>query len=575
MKYVKLLSAMFTVWFFFLSFAAAKGPLPIWPTEEELKRMDEIGTYTVPTPPPTEKVKAPGEFDNAQGVLLRWDRGWWQGLYIDMTGAIVEHSKAYIIVANNWEQNQVENQLIAHNIPLDSVEFVIKPTNSVWIRDYGPWWIYHEDGTRGIVDWVYNRPRPQDDSIPIRLGEDWSIPVYTSSLVHTGGNFMVDGHGVGFASNLIYQENPGLTPAKIDSIMGVYMGLDTFYVFTRIYGEYTGHIDMWGKLIDDHTFMVAYYPPGDQNHNILNNHAAAIANLTNGNSILFDTVRIPSPPPYSGVYRSYTNSLIVNKLVLLPIYNHAYDSIAVRIYQERLPGYDIRTFDCSDIIQSGGAVHCITKLVMSPYAIFITHTPLLNTEDTVNPYRVEATITATMGLNGDSTFVYWDTDTSPPFNMVKLIPDTDSVNLFFGYIPAQHYGTTVYYYIYAMDTTGYYKTSPSNALYELYSFKVGEQPGIVESDKAVCRFLVRPFINPFKDKLMLSIYSDEPKTIQFCVFNITGQQIFSNSILLKKGLNIVTWNPNDGNSYSIPAGVYFYQIIAGEETNLGKVLHLK
>ncbi|HIE05919.1 MAG TPA: T9SS type A sorting domain-containing protein, partial [bacterium (Candidatus Stahlbacteria)] len=201
--------------------------------------------------------------------------------------------------------------------------------------------------------------------MPWHLAHVWNIPLYISDLVHTGGNFMVDGLGAGFASNLIYQEN-SYTPQEIESILGAYMGMDTLYIFQRISGEYTGHIDMWGKLLDDHTAMIAYYPPGDPNHNLLNQHAQTFANIKNGAGVYFDTVRIPSPPPYSGVYRSYTNSLFINDKVLLPIYNHPYDATAIQIYQQAMPGYDIRTFDCSDIIESGGAVHCITKLVALP-----------------------------------------------------------------------------------------------------------------------------------------------------------------------------------------------------------------
>lgn len=343
-----------------------KDPLPIWLTEEEKARVDEIGSWVTPTSPPSDSVDALAEFEKAKGVLLRWDFYNWENLYIELTRVIVECAKAYIVVQTQSQANQVRTTLQNHGVATDSVEFFYTPTNSVWMRDYGPWWIYHlTDSTRGIVDFEYNRPRPNDDTMPWHLAHVWNVPLYISDLVHTGGNYMVDGLGCGFSSNLIYSEN-SYTPEEIDSILGVYMGLDTLYVFQRINGEYTGHIDMWGKLLDDHTAMIAYYPPGDPNHNLLNQHAAKFASIKNGNGVYFDTVRILSPPPYSGVYRSYTNSLIINNKVLLPIYKYSYDTTAVRIYQQAMPGYDIRTFDCSDIIQSGGAVHCITKLVALP-----------------------------------------------------------------------------------------------------------------------------------------------------------------------------------------------------------------
>ena len=54
---------------------------------------------------------------------------------------------------------------------MDSVEVVDAESNSIWIRDYGANTVYKEynDG-RVLVDWLYNRPRPDDDAIPRCLG---------------------------------------------------------------------------------------------------------------------------------------------------------------------------------------------------------------------------------------------------------------------------------------------------------------------------------------------------------------------------------------------------------------------
>ncbi|HID32575.1 MAG TPA: hypothetical protein EYP24_04285, partial [bacterium (Candidatus Stahlbacteria)] len=73
-----------------LLFFLLAQPLPIWLTEEEESRVDEIGSWVNPTPPPSDSVDGLAEFERARGVLLRWDFYIWEDLYIELTRAIVE-----------------------------------------------------------------------------------------------------------------------------------------------------------------------------------------------------------------------------------------------------------------------------------------------------------------------------------------------------------------------------------------------------------------------------------------------------------------------------------------------------
>jgi agmatine/peptidylarginine deiminase len=66
------------------------------------------------------------------------------------------------------------------------------------------------------------------------------------------------------------------------------------------------------------------------------------------------------------VIRTYTNSLIVNNVVLLPVYNIPEDDEAIAIYESVLPGKEIYPLDARNIIPSGGAWHCVTMELPSP-----------------------------------------------------------------------------------------------------------------------------------------------------------------------------------------------------------------
>ena len=45
------------------------------------------------------------------------------------------------------------------------------PTDSYWTRDYGPWWVVDGNGNMSVVDFTYDRPRPNDIDAPFKISE--------------------------------------------------------------------------------------------------------------------------------------------------------------------------------------------------------------------------------------------------------------------------------------------------------------------------------------------------------------------------------------------------------------------
>jgi agmatine/peptidylarginine deiminase len=441
-------------------------------TPEESLRIGDIGRGHVVTPPPEAWIETPGEFEPLNGVFITWIWNSYNAVFREIVREVVEVSRVYIVVGSSTEQDSITHYLQSSSIPLDSVEFYIWPRNSIWMRDYGPWFMRTEDNAEGIVDFIYNRPRPQDDTIPWRIGDAWGIPVYGSPLEHAGGNFMVDGLGTGFASTLIYEENPSCTPEEIDSLMLSYCGLEQIIVMPRIKIEYTGHIDLWTKILNDTLVMVGEYAPGHPNHVRLNENADSIGRCTNREGYPYRVVRIPMPWSTSSAPPSYLNSLIVNNKVLVPLWNQPEDDTALYIYQQILPEHEIVGINCSAMSGSGGAIHCITMQIPSASFLHVQHYPLYDTEDTLNPYRVRARITTSSNLLADSTNIFYKIN-SGSFTVVPLATVPDTPGVYAGSIPAQASGDTVYYYIEAKTLDGIRRTSPNHVPVHIYSFRVG------------------------------------------------------------------------------------------------------
>jgi agmatine/peptidylarginine deiminase len=379
-----------------------------------------------------------------------------------------------MIVSSYSDTTSIKNYLIGQGCPTDSMVFLQHSTNSVWIRDYGPWWIWQQETwDRAIVDWDYNRPRPQDDAIPEWLATYFGVSYYGPDITHTGGNFMVDGWKSGFASELTYDENAGMTPSEINQIFEDYMNLDSVYFFPRFFG--IDHIDMSMKFLNEHTVIVNQYPTGNPYNAVMDQCIAILQTLTDPYGQPLDIVRIPAPSWSGGTPYTYTNSLICNKTVLVPIYNLSYDAQALQVYRDWMPGYEVYGFNCNSIIGSSGAIHCVTKDVIHRHLIRIVHPPMADTVSVPGPYAIGANIVSLGTLELDSLKVFWSTTGVWPWETAPM--EQVATDSFVAEIPAQPTGTEVSYFIFAKNAEGNWTHQPRYGPEAHYSFCIDIEVG--------------------------------------------------------------------------------------------------
>lgn len=350
------------------SLLAQESPLPASLSEDELSRLGEIGALRELTPPPDPGFTFLAEYEAADGVIFSWTNSY-ATLISELIAAVSHTDTAFVVIPNSGTQTTVVNLLNNNGADLTRVQFIIHNLNSVWMRDYGPWWGLDSYGRRGLVDFIYNRPRPLDDAFPQFWAESRGVPYYGPDLIHPGGNFIVDGHGLAFATTLLQSENNNYSTEDISQILHDYGGIDSLVMLTPMQNDGTGHIDMFCKLLNDSTFIVGEYAnPNDgsgNNYNILNQNAERLAGLTSVTGNPFRVERIHMPPYSGGISYTYTNSLIVNNTVLVPVYGFDTDTDALNLYRNLMPDYNVLGFDSNIIIPANGAIHCIVKLVMS------------------------------------------------------------------------------------------------------------------------------------------------------------------------------------------------------------------
>ena len=234
--------------------------LPKGMTEEEKAMMP---FYQFPqmrssiTTPPTWTPRAMAEWEEIDALLITWTS------YTSVLRQIVDaaQEECTVLIACN-DSNSVKDYLSLGLVPLTNVDYIEVPYNSVWIRDYGAHTIYQNVvGNHYLVDWEYNRPRPEDDLMPEEhaawAGLDlYSMTVSPWDFIATGGNLMVDGFGTAMSSELIVDENPSHSVAEIDTIMKRFLGIDQYVLFPTLPYDGIHHIDMHMKLLDEEKVAV-------------------------------------------------------------------------------------------------------------------------------------------------------------------------------------------------------------------------------------------------------------------------------------------------------------------------------
>lgn len=315
-----------------------------------------------PTGAPGGHVRAISEYEPNAGILITW--GGYNALHTAMVVPLTTASPpsdVWIVVDNAGEQSSATTVLDNGGADLAHVHFIVAQTDSVWMRDYGPRFVAHE-GTRGIVDHIYNRPRPHDDAIPITIGADWDEPVYELPLVHGGGNFHLFRNRDAFMTRLVVNENPGDGEDEILGDFRAFEGVDVtlFDPFPTSYDS-TQHIDMWMLPLADSKVIIGEYDASEGGGVPKTVTDGAVDTLTSRGYTVY---RTPGWESF-GTHYTYTNSVIVNQVALICRFDgyDAENAAALATYQSALPESDVVQVDCSDIIPLAGAIHCIVMHV--------------------------------------------------------------------------------------------------------------------------------------------------------------------------------------------------------------------
>ena len=408
------------------------------------------------TPAPTESPRFVAEFEPMQGVAIAYPLG----IPLELVKLLAENCQVYCI-AQQSQQSTARTRFVNAGVNIDRVTFVSARTDSYWVRDYGPWYIFAGKNP-AIVDNVYNRPRPNDDAIPSAFALFWDIPLYSMNLKHTGGNMMEDGRGHAVSDDLVIEENNN-NEADVRKKMLDYLGIDNYHITIDPQNDYIAHVDCWGKYLAPDKILIARLPKTDSRYENYESVANYFATTNCCWGYPYKVYRVEEPG--GSTLAPYTNSLILNKHVYVPMgSNSTYNERALQVYREAMPGYEVTgVYNTTSGIQwlNTDALHCRTRGVMDFDMLYVDHRNVLyGTQEYEDSIAITSKFIAYSGkpLKEDSLLVYYSIDNGP--YQTALMRPTGVPDEYVGYIKGYHQGSEVDYYVFGADESGHRYQQP-------------------------------------------------------------------------------------------------------------------
>jgi len=516
-------------------------------------------------------IQVPAEFEQNEGVLLVWDYNPARDSVIaNLAGAIQDHAKVWIIYYPGsvpYDTTFIRNYLLSRGVGYHNVFFLPAWTNTLWIRDFGPVTGYKSQNgfNRHFFDMGYSAyNRPMDDSIPSQLANQWQINLTNLPLQLEGGNLIFDGFKRAFGSKRILDQNVPLSEQQIRNILMSNFGLQDFHFVEKLLNSGGGiwmHVDMFMKMIDHETIMVSEYPPFLPDYPVIEGIIEQISLLQSTFGRKYNIVRIPAPPKADGTYattlndemRTYTNSLTINDVVIVPSYNLPMDTLARQIYEQVMPGYTIKMVDSRILTPMYGAIHCITREVPQKDLLRIRHARVTGQQvfafhEMLLPFNIYSKYIP------DSVFVYW-----------RIHPDTvfmqnvvyQSCGYYIAVITNLSPSDTVTYYLeaHAHNTSVRFPlVGPKGGFTFWFDATTGSQNHETADSPQI-------YPNPTSGSFQLALTPKQ--SLEIYLYSLDGRVVFSESVYSAQEVKL---------PLTIPDGYYMLRWISRNSSGASKLL---
>lgn len=448
------------------------------------------------------------EWEPAKGTMIVWPLSVPYKLVVELA----KDNHLYTLVANDSSKNEAQKWYTQWGIDAVRVTFVQAPQgiDAWWTRDWGPSAIFTPDGTMKLGDgkYIYSTPATKpgcedslhflytdkdhkiiktetDDNATLPVGKGLNLEVMDLPFITTGGNVMTDGLGTAFSSCILLNENQFYKVPKEQffRLNKELLGFTTYNILSNFEKNGIQHIDCLMKLLDEERILVAE-PPTDHElypiyENIVQNELKKMKSVYGRP---YQIIRIKIGRYSKEQLAAYTNSIIVNKTIYVPLFQIKEDSAALKTWQQAMPGYTVKGFtfalkdepvvskEMKEHYQTGygwnfgDALHCRTRAIWDSEMLYISLKRLPPTITSKEKSTLYATIIdySKKGLEAGSPKLHWRIRGEERWNETALNVTEDNTH-FNVQIPTKITGKIIEYYISATSKSGRNETMPRTA----------------------------------------------------------------------------------------------------------------
>lgn len=438
------------------------------------------------------------EWEPVVGTLIRWPLRIPPSLCVELA----KEDTLYVVHANESEKNSAVSKFKSAGVNMENVVFIQTAKYSEWSRDWGPYSVFDDDGTWVIVDpefrgypWVagcggtreiknyYSAGYRDDDAINGAVADLMNCETRKIPVHLVGGNFETDGHGIAFSTEQMVCENleHDISEEVFHKTVKEALGINKYHIVDNpeVYG--IQHIDCYIKLLDEETILVKETDASNEEYNCIEAMVDYLKSIKNCYGRPFKVERIYCGTITGDQVAAYTNSYILNKKVLVPLFNISTDEQAIETYKRLMPGYEIIGIKYSDWYYYD-ALHCRTRGIFDKHMLYMRHKRIGAKVNPGNDYTIDVAIYpySKKPLIEDKLLINWRTKGRQNWDTIQL-SSKGGVN-YQATIPEQPEGSIIEYFISAGDESGREENLPRAGY---YSFTVETTTDIISSKKKV------------------------------------------------------------------------------------------
>jgi agmatine/peptidylarginine deiminase len=450
----------------------------------------------------TTNPRHPAEWEEISSVIMEYryfenpNLNWNEALdpFIKTAKACIEEGINFYIIKPSSKSKyphlaKLDSIFKNENIISPLIHIITKDTilgSFPWTRDHGMNFVYTNDVEQ---PYIYNF---SEDYTGNFIAKQLNYPnaiitpeTNTNKYYTDGGNFLTDGHGTfNIAATDVTEDLPTSLQYKYDyfyKYFGIKKTLNVRVPFV--------HVDYFLKLINEETAIISYIPNNNYDISLDKYYdhqyyidKAAIAISQNLKSVYGRELKfIPiqnAPTIYDTISNSilhtskatYTNSLILNKTVLVPQYStEPFDSLALNTYKKTMPGYKIVGVNCKQYGEFYGAIHCLTHEIYASNPIYIKHKWYQGTvPNNIDGFPIRIIARSSGGIK--KAILYWKTNQTVQYQSIPMKNIENDV--FETIIPSAESRTTINYYIQVENNNGKVIKTPMVAPKYSYSFSI-------------------------------------------------------------------------------------------------------